>query len=206
MPRILLADDHDLVRDTICAYLENVGGFDVASAANLGDALNFLRESGAVDLCLLDYNMPGMDGLNGLTRVATLHPTTKFALISGEVSGLVAAKAMKAGASGYLPKTLAAQTMVHAVRLILSGDRYFPYGLGDSEKLNTETHSDYRELSKREAEVLRALSQGLSNKEIARLLGVQEVTVKLHLKNVFKKLDVTNRTSAVLLARSEGFE
>ncbi len=204
MPYILIADDHDLVRDTICAYLANVEKFELKSASDLESAYSILRGRDTIDLCVLDLNMPGMDGGAGLLNSIQDFPFTKFALMSGEASSEAANEAMKNGARGFLPKSLSAEKMVNAIQLILAGDIYFPYEIA-MQATKKKGKEEYRGLSKKEIEVLRGLCAGLSNKEIARDLDRQEVTVKLHVKNILKKLGVKNRTSAALTAKSEGF-
>ncbi|WP_415401804.1 response regulator [Tateyamaria sp. SN3-11] len=202
MPNILLADDHDLVRDTIAAYLETVEDFQVQTAANLDGALDVMRGLDSFDLLILDYNMPGMDGLNGLDRARKAFPATKVALMSGVANREVANKAMERGANGFIPKSLTAVSLVNAIKFVLSGERYFPFDFGPAETAATPSGA-FATLSDREMQTLEQLCIGLSNKEIARNLGVQEVTVKLHVKNVLAKLGVSNRTQAALLAKEK---
>ena len=205
MPNILIADDHDLVRDTIAAYLSKTDGFVVETASNLPEAITQLKGVTSFDLAILDYHMPGMDGLVGLKDAIGNHSTVKFALMSGVAKADVAREAMSLGASGYFPKSLAADTMVNAIKFVLSGERYFPFDL-TVEKSQQDKQEEFHGLSMRERQTLQGLCAGKSNKEIARELNLQEVTVKLHVKNVFSKLGVKNRTQAALLAQSEGFE
>lgn len=200
MPNILIADDHDLVRDTIAAYLETVDDFQVQTAASLDDALTKMRGLDAVDLLILDYNMPGMNGLAGLDKAQGQFPATKVALMSGVANRDVANSAMTNGAHGFIPKSLTAVSLVNAIKFILSGERYFPFDFGTDDTRAKPTGT-FATLSDREMETLEQLCIGLSNKEIARHLGVQEVTVKLHVKNVLAKLGVSNRTQAALLAK-----
>ena len=200
MPKILIADDHDLVRDTIAAYLESVEGFDVRTAANLNEALETMRGIDSFDLLILDYHMPGMDGLAGMERARRDFPATKIALMSGVANRDVANKAMEQGAQGFLPKSLTAASLVNAIKFVLSGERYFPFDFGTAETSAAPTGA-FATLSDREMQTLEQLCIGLSNKEIARNLGVQEVTVKLHVKNVLAKLGVSNRTQAALMAK-----
>lgn len=202
MPNILLADDHDLVRDTIAAYLETVDDFKVQTAANLEEALELMRGLDSIDLLILDYHMPGMDGLNGLSRARQTFPATKVALMSGVANREVANKAMENGANGFIPKSLKAVSLVNAIKFVLSGERYFPFDFGQADE-PVESSGVFATLSGREMQTLEQLCIGLSNKEIARNLGIQEVTVKLHVKNVLAKLGVSNRTQAALLAKEK---
>ena len=202
MPKILLADDHDLVRDTVAAYLEGVDGFQVHTASTLDDALTKMRGLDSFDLLILDYNMPGMDGLAGLDRARNAFPATKIALMAGVANLEVANKAMTQGAHGFIPKSLTAASLVNAIKFVLSGERYFPFDFG-SETNASEPTGVLGTLSKRELQTLEQLCAGLSNKAIARNLEIQEVTVKLHVKNVLAKLGVSNRTQAALLAKEK---
>lgn len=204
MPNILLADDHDLVRDTIAAYLETVDDFKVQTAANLEEALELMSGLDSIDLLILDYHMPGMDGLNGLNRARQAFPATKVALMSGVANREVANKAMENGANGFIPKSLKAVSLVNAIKFVLSGERYFPFDFGQADE-RAESSGVFATLSDREMQTLEQLCIGLSNKEIARNLGIQEVTVKLHVKNVLAKLGVSNRTQAALLAKEKQF-
>ncbi len=202
MTNILIADDHDLVRDTIAAYLESVEDFRVQTASDLDSALELMRGLDSFDLLILDYNMPGMDGLNGLARARQSFPATKVVLMSGVATRDVANKAMESGANGFIPKSLTAPSLVNAIKFVLSGERYFPFDFGTTETAAAPSGA-FANLSEREMQTLGQLCIGLSNKEIARNLGIQEVTVKLHVKNVLAKLGVSNRTQAALLAKEK---
>ena len=200
MKNILIADDHFLVRDTIAAYLDAVGDFKVVTAHDLGTALEVMDGLESIDLLILDYNMPGMNGLQGLERACKSYPACKVALMSGVANRDVANNAMKQNARGFIPKSLSANSFINAIRFILAGETYFPfdYGTTSSEEKN---YGDFAKISTREMQTLEQLCIGLSNKEIARNLDIQEVTVKLHVKNLFSKLGVSNRTQAALLAK-----
>ncbi|WP_341862623.1 response regulator transcription factor [Gymnodinialimonas sp. 57CJ19] len=201
MPNILVADDHDLVRDTIAAYLGQQGDFTVSTASGVPQAQALLAGQTPFDLVILDYNMPGMDGLSGLESVVKTYPHIKVVLMSGIATPDVAQSAMEIGAKGFLPKSATATSMVNAIRFVLSGEQYFPF---DFTPPAPDQPKNYKGLSPREMETLQHLCNGASNKEIARALDLAEVTVKLHVKNILAKLSVNNRTQAALMAKADG--
>jgi len=199
MPKLLLADDHDLVRETLADYLRHQGGFQVVCAAGFDAACLSYRKDGPFDLVMLDYAMPGMDALTGLSRMQAL-AECPVALLSGIAPRDVARRALREGAAGFLPKTLSPQELVGAVREMLAGETYLPV-----EFMSDPAQGGLASmLTPRELDVLRGISQGKSNKEIARDLDIKEVTVKLHLKTLSRKLQARNRTHAAMLARDQG--
>ena len=124
--RILIADDHDLLRETLSMFLASEGSIDTALASTLDAALDFIHSEEKFDLIMLDYNMPGMAGLNGLKRAMEASDGSPVALMSGIASRSVAEEALAFGAAGFVPKTLAAKTLVNAVRFMAMGEKYAP--------------------------------------------------------------------------------
>ncbi|GGE23731.1 LuxR family transcriptional regulator [Primorskyibacter flagellatus] len=194
MGTVLLADDHELVRETIAAFLRQNGGHEVVSVGTFAEVESAIRDL-TFNLILLDYRMPGMAALDGVRTVVATVPDVPVALISGAASPEVARQAMELGAHGFLPKTLAPADLVEAVDILMSGEIYLP-----EDAVADMTHG----LTPREVEVVRGIAGGKSNKEIARDLGVQEVTVKLHVKTLSRKLGARNRTHAAMRARDLG--
>jgi DNA-binding NarL/FixJ family response regulator len=201
--RVLIVDDHSLVRETIAAFLEASGEFETATATSLPDALQRIAEAGRFDLVLLDYTMPGMNGLQGLARAIETNDSGSVAILSGTAPRAVAQEALDAGAIGYLPKTMGAKSLINAVRFMASGETFVPVSL--MQPAEAEPLSELaKDLSERELQVLGGLCRGLANKEIARELDLQEVTIKLHVKTLCRKLDARNRTHAAMIAKGVG--
>ena len=201
--KILIADDHDLLRDTLVAFVEGAGDFETRTAPDLGQALKVIKAEGPFDLVLLDYNMPGMDGLKGVKRALAQGGAPHVALISGEANRSVVEAAMEAGAIGFVPKTLPAKSLVNAIRFMATGEQYVPVEFMTGEA-NAPSHPLAEKLTARELQVLRGLSEGKANKEIARDLELSEPTIKLHVKTLYRKIGASNRTQAALIAREEG--
>ncbi|MEP1768137.1 MAG: response regulator transcription factor [Sulfitobacter sp.] len=201
--RILIADDHDLLRDTLVMFLEGQGGMETASAGTLEDTLARIKADERYDLVLLDYNMPGMNGLDGLKTVLAHEKTDRVALISGEASKHVAEEALDSGAAGFVPKSLPAKSMINAVKFMAMGEQYAPLDfMTAAEEFPKNALAE--KLTARELQMLEGLTQGKSNKEIARDWDITEPTVKLHVKTLYRKIGASNRTQAALLAREAG--
>lgn len=202
--RILIADDHDLVRDTIMLFLEAEGGAQVTAAGTLPEALAAIESQPRFDLVILDVNMPGMNGIDSLKQVMALQGGQRVALISGTASAEIAEQALSLGAAGFLPKTLSAKSLANAVRFMAMGEQYAPLGFLRAAQEEAAPHPLTQLLSGREVSVLRGLISGKANKEIARDLGITEPTVKLHMKTLYRKIGAHNRTQAALIARDQG--
>jgi len=202
--RVLIADDHDLLRDTLVLFLESEGGMVAETVADLPAAIAAIRRGPAYDLVLLDLAMPGMNGLEGLEQILALDGGQRVALISGTGTPELAERALALGAAGYVPKTLAAKSLVNAVRFMAMGEQYAPLDFLRAAASEEPAHPLRERLTRREAEVLEGLVEGKSNKEIARDLEVTEPTVKLHVKTLYRKIGAHNRTQAAMIARDAG--
>jgi DNA-binding NarL/FixJ family response regulator len=204
--RIVIADDHPLYREALATAFGRTADIEAtASVDDLEQALTALGK-GPVDLVLLDLDMPGMSGSAGVARVRALYPETRVAVISGSVGAVKIRESLAAGACGYVPKTFTPDMILAAVRLMLSGAIYVPPdALTDSAEAAPEGRAGTSgTLTPRELEVLRLLTKGAANKEIARQIGVAEVTVKLHTRRILEKLGVRNRAAAAAIAVRTG--
>lgn len=199
--RVLIVDDHALLRDSLMSFISAEGGMEAVSAGDIEDALKCIETQGPFDLILLDYSMPEMNGLDGLKRMMSLGSEQRVALMSGLAPREVAQEALSLGAAGFLPKTLPAKRLVNAVRFMATGEQYAPINFITAEPETPQTHPLAKKLSQREMQMLEGLSEGKSNKEIARDLDLTEPTIKLHMKTLYRKLGACNRTQAALIAK-----
>lgn len=197
---MLLADDHDLFREAIAAMVGADGAMSVAAVANVQQVLEHLAAE-RFDLVLLDYEMPGMNGLEGLDLVRQKAPETPVALLSGTNRRDLAEAALARGAIGFVPKTIGVKAMIAAVKHMAAGESFAPLSMLDE---GPPPSGVLASLTRRETEVLRGICDGKANKEIARDLDVQEVTVKLHVKTLSRKLGAKNRTHAAMIAQAAG--
>lgn len=206
--RILLADDHTLIRENLRDFLALLGpNVTVFEAGTLPEATEIASREEGLDLIILDLMMPGMRGLSGLAAMRRRWPNVPILFLSGSTRRDDIIGAMNLGAKGFIPKTISGKAMLSALRLILSGETYVPSvalddggAQGAGEAVGDGGRSSLDTLTRREREVLSHVAAGLPNKKIARELGLKEVTVKVHLQSVFRKLGVTNRTQAAAAA------
>ena len=216
--KLLIADDHTLFRDALVQYIERSDpSSSLSLAKDFHGALEILQRDPHQDLVILDLRMPGMDGMSGFEIIKEKFPESRVALMSGVAESEDVQKALDLGAVGYFPKTLSGRALLEAIKHVVSGGSFVPEG-EDSKfmpsyysdpPLNSENEysvdiDNTIEFTPRESEVLSYLVDGASNKEIARALDLQVVTVKLHVRGVCRKLNAKNRTQAALMAKEMG--
>jgi len=212
--RMIMADDHALVLDALENYLTLLQPeIEIGKATCLDCALDLVEDGATTDLVLLDLNMPGMNGFEGLGRTKEVLPGVPVVLMSGQAVSAEVREGLRLGAAGFIPKNLDGQSMLKALELILSGETYVPLlALQESDAADADhnrpsppaTGTLLGRLTSRQHTVLKLLLRGLTNKAIARELGLKEVTVAVHLGHVFRKLGVSNRTEAVSKASRLG--
>ncbi len=214
--RIILADDHSLVRDSLRQYISMLADDVVIDeASDLAEVMAHANGAQKPDLILLDLQMPGMNSVASIADVRKAFGSPPIVIISANADSTIIAGALKNGANGYIPKTMNGKSLVTALRLVLDGETYVPPALLNAKETRATAAAlpgneparyipgGLSRLSAREAAVLRLLISGKSNKEIARELDLQEVTVKVHLRNVYRKINATNRTDAVRIILSQ---
>ena len=207
--KVLVADDHPLVRDALVRTI--AGAFEVGQVLQADTFAGVLAALGAGDvgLALVDLHMPGMDALAGIRRLRAAHPALTLIVASGDDAPTTIRAALALGARGFLPKVEPPEVLVQALRLVLSGGTYIPSGamadLGREGAAAPPPPPGAVGLTPRQADVLQCLARGLPNKLIARELNLTEGTVKTHLAAILRELQARNRTEAVVRAREAGW-
>ncbi|MBL4801918.1 MAG: response regulator transcription factor [Emcibacter sp.] len=199
---ILLVDDHILFRDGLKLVLEQIGDdVDISECGTCSDAYEIIKASEGFDLILLDVDLPVISGMEGLEEFRKLDPSAPIVFLSGSDDRKLIKKALEMGVMGYIPKTLSSEIMIHALQLILKGSRYVPDNILEGADDLTKPEII---LTTRQSEILNLLSQGKANKEIAKILGIADNTVRVHISAIFQVLKVNNRTEAAFAALQEG--
>jgi two-component system, NarL family, nitrate/nitrite response regulator NarL len=208
--KILIADDHPLYREALRTQLERqFPDAVVDEVTSLDDARHLGRTGGPHRLFMLDFNMPGMS-VKALSEFAAAFPAVPIAVISGMATAADVRAVIQAGAKGFIPKTASGTQLVHALQLVVAGGTSVPAeyafaqetaaGEAESATVSRVQEAPFASLTVRELEVLKGVARGLSNKEIARELKLAEVTVKLHLRSVFRKIGARSRSEAAVIA------
>lgn len=204
--KLLIVDDHAIFREGLAALLLQAGPYsEVLHAGDAMGGFQIAETTHDLDAVLLDLTLPSMNGLAAIAEFGRRRPELPVVVISSSENPQDVRRALATGALGYVPKSANPGTLLSALQLVLAGEIYIPplllneCGSGDSAAEMASVPEPPR-LTERQIEVLRFIVQGLSNKEIGRELGLSEKTVKVHISNIFKALNVVNRTQAASAA------
>jgi DNA-binding NarL/FixJ family response regulator len=207
--RLLLADDHTMLREGLRRSMESAG-FSITGEARDGDEAVRLAMATRPDVVLMDVTMPVLDGVEATRQIRKALPEVQVVMLTMHADADVLARALAAGAAGYLVKDASTDQVVEAVRLAASGDAILSSELAGSmlhevRRMSAESATEPEPIiTKREEEVLRLIAQGLSTPEVASALYISLKTVKNHLASIYAKLDSRDRTQAVVRAVKMG--
>ncbi|WP_322896381.1 response regulator transcription factor [Yoonia sp. 67] len=196
---ILIADDHELIKDAVALALTQSDDFEVATTRTFSETEVYLGQHGSVDVVMLDLIMPGMNGVSSIGKIVNLNSNGAVVLFSGNAEPRLLQQSIEIGCAGLIPKSLPLKSLASALKFINSGQVFMP-----AEAKFVTSHAKSINLSERDIFILRNVADGRTNKEIAWSLSVSEVTVKARMRLICSKLDATNRASAVINARSIG--
>lgn len=209
MERVLIVDDHSLVRDGMRSLLEiSFPDCVILEAGAMAEALAVLTEAGEVDMVLLDLNIPDVSRFSGLNQLRDTFPAIPVVMVSGALDRVTVREALAAGAAGFIPKSLKRAEIVEALRQVLEGEIYIPSILEQDDESAREQAAILNRidtLTPQQKVVLRHLVNGRLNKQIAYELDVSMTTVKAHVSAILQKLNAFSRTQAVILANRVGF-
>ena len=199
--RILTVDDHPLILEGIANVLQRQPDMEVVGEASDGyEAIEAFAKC-RPDVTLVDLQMPGMNGIDTIISILETWPTARCVVLTTYAGDVQATRALKAGAKGYLLKSMLRKDLVETIRIVHSGKSRIPAEI--ASELASHLTSDA--LSAREIEVLRMVGEGCSNKIVADHLKITEDTVKGHMRNILSKLNANDRTHAVMIAVKRGF-
>ncbi|MHA7849732.1 response regulator [Roseovarius sp.] len=197
--RVLIADDHRLISEAVANLLVSDGGFTVELVDSFDLVMKALSGTTPFDLVLLDLKMPGMIGLESVRQIVKAAGSSQVVLFTGEVDRHFLDNALESGVRGLIPKTMPLQALVSVLQLVNSGQVFVP--MQEISRNDKAGQSGNHNLSDKELFVLRLAADGLTNKEIARDLGTTEVTIKVHMRSICKKLGARNRAHAAIISR-----
>jgi len=203
--RVLLADDHDVVRRGLTALLDGAPGFAVVAAAADGAEAVTLAAEHEPDVILMDLSMPGVDGIEATRQVVAEWPEARIVVLTSFSERERILDALDAGAVGYLLKDSDPDELLRAIQAAARGEAPLAPKAAKAVLAARAEGRPATDLTAREREVLQLVAQGLANKQIARRLGIAEKTVKTHLTSVFQRIGVTDRTQAALWAQRQGW-
>lgn len=209
--RVLVVDDHELFRQGVCSILQKSSEIDIVAEAENGEiAIEKCREL-LPDVVLMDINMPVCDGLEATRQIKREHPYVKILILTVSDAEEMLFEAVKSGASGYVLKNASPTIVIDSVRRVSAGEPVIPGNLAMqiisefSKPTSKPVRQQVDELTEREVEVLRHLSVGATNRDIASALYISENTVRNHVRNILEKLHLGNRVQAAAYAVREGY-
>ncbi|MFJ6836180.1 response regulator [Streptomyces sp. NPDC091209] len=200
---VMLVDDHPVVREGLSSMLRSAEGIDVVGQAGSGEEAVAMVAASSPDIVLLDLQMGGMDGVETTGHILRVAPATKVVIVTTYETDTDILRAVEAGAAGYLLKGSSRDDLVQAVKAAARGETVLTPSLAP-KLFRARLPEPPPVVSDREREVLQLVSQGLTNADIGKRLFISEATVKTHLLRSFKKLGVSDRTSAVITALERG--
>ena len=198
--RVLIADDHPVVRAGLAAVIVQEPDFDLVGEADNGERAVTLFREHRPDVVLMDLRMPQLGGVEAIEQITTEFPGARILALTTYEGDADIRRALRAGARGYLLKDMLLSDVITAIRTVLRGERVIPTAVAT----RLAEFPERSDLTERELEVLHLVGRGLSNKEVAKVIGRMDETVKIHLKNIFAKLGVSDRTEAVTVALARG--
>jgi DNA-binding NarL/FixJ family response regulator len=197
--RVMLVDDHRIVREGLAYMLDGIDGIDLVGEAGSGSELLAVIDQIEPDVVLLDVHMPEMSGLEALEQLRRDHPGVKVIMLSMHDQAAYVQQALRLGALGYLLKSTGLDELVRALELVADGKPYLQGELAGAV-VTVDHETDLPHLSPRELDVLRLMANGRENKQIARQLQISEATVKTHVKALYLRLGVRSRAQATATA------
>jgi DNA-binding NarL/FixJ family response regulator len=198
--RVLVADDHPVVRAGLAAVIAGEADLLLVAQAENGERACGLFREHQPDVVLMDLRMPIMDGVQAIRTITAEFPAARILALTTYEGDADIRRALEAGARGYLLKDMLLTEVITAIRAVRRGDRVIPTAVA----ARLAEFPERSDLTERELEVLQLVARGLSNKQVARAIGRTDETVKIHLKNMFAKLGVADRTEAVTVALARG--
>ena len=214
--KILVVDDHSLITDALSIlFLDLDPDAEVLTTRTAEGAMEMLNQHGDLDLVVLDLGMPGVSGTSLLESMVAHSPEMKILVLSGQQDPRNVMRVLQLGAAGFVPKSMASDTLLAAVKFVLSGGVYIPADLLDevnrvamigTPERAREQGATRVELTERQEQVLQLLARGAPIKIICRELGLSEGTVKTHVTAIYRAFNASNRTEALLAARRHGYD
>ncbi|HUX24100.1 MAG TPA: response regulator transcription factor [Burkholderiales bacterium] len=206
--RLMLVDDHKMLREALRAILEKTGDFEVVAEADDGPAAIELARELSPDVVLMDIGLVGMSGIEATRRILAQTPTVKVLALSTFADRRIMLQMLQAGASGYVVKSAGSEELLHGIRAVARGETYLyaeaTAALVDSLRKHSPQGVSSETLGRREREVLQLLARGKTSAQIAEILNIATGTVEVHRRNIMRKLDLHNVAELTRYAIREG--